>query len=203
MIRIQAIPAREQWRYPLGKNLFDINWSKFRGDIVDLIGSVDEQATTQIRIVGFWNPVTKCYHWYATNLRVKAELVYPLYRIRWQLELWFKAAKTSLCLADTPSANPNIIINLVYASVIANLIAQPLANAGLSKATNDIRLAKSLQRAAMVFVHLSGDLLNFLIHGSKEAANLLCEKITLFLPELIDPNYKRRPTTLKLLEGLT
>ncbi len=55
--------------------------------------------------VGFWNPSEKCYHWYITNLKVAAHLIYPLYRLRWQIELIFKACKQSLNVNRLTSNN--------------------------------------------------------------------------------------------------
>ncbi len=201
VIQIEALPFRQQWKYPLGKNIFDINWKKFRGDIIEVLGSIniDDTQTLQTRIIGFWNPTSKVYHWYATNLQVSPKLIYPLYRIRWQLELVFKAGKTSLCLADAPSSNPNIIVSLVLASIVSNLIAQPIATHALKNAQDDVKLAKSVQRATKVFVHIAKDLAEYLISGKRKAVAKLILKIESLITELVDPNHKRRPTSLKRL----
>ena len=89
-------------------------------------------------VIGFWNKSTTSYHWYVTNLAAEAKLINVLYRIRWQVELQFKAAKTSLQLADMPSANPAIIVNLLLASIAATLLSTICGPAVLSKATREI-----------------------------------------------------------------
>ncbi len=61
-----------------------------------LAEKVHNGETLACRVIGFWNPSEKCYHWYMTNLKVYAYVIYPLYRIRWQIELIFKACKNSL-----------------------------------------------------------------------------------------------------------
>ena len=78
------------------------------------------------RLIGFWNPANKCYHWYVTNLSVPAKLIYPLYRLRWQCELLFKAAKSSLNLSDISSSDVNIIQSLVLGSIAVMALTQPL-----------------------------------------------------------------------------
>ena len=42
----------------------------------------------RFRLIGVWNPTDKKYHWYLTNLAVAADVLYPLYRVRWQLEIY-------------------------------------------------------------------------------------------------------------------
>jgi len=70
-----------------------------------------------MRVLGFWNKTTKSYHWYVTNLSIPADLIYKLYRIRWQVELSFKAAKSSLSLADTWSSNRQLVLNILLAAI--------------------------------------------------------------------------------------
>jgi len=70
-IQVTALPLTVQWTYPIGKNLFDLNWKKFRGDIFEAIGSVlVDGEEIEMRVLGFWNPWLKTYHWYATNLKI-------------------------------------------------------------------------------------------------------------------------------------
>ncbi len=204
LIEITGVSDRLEWKAPLGKNLFSMNWNKFRGNIIEMIGTVDlgDMEYAEMRVVGFWNQPAKKYHWYVTNLSIAGNLIYPLYRIRWQIELVFKAGKSSLNFADIPSSNFNIIINLMLASIITNLIAQPLSRMVLERATKEVQSAISVQRAAFVFVHIASELRNYLISGAARAADILIKKLGLFVTELIDPNFKNRPTTLKTLQLL-
>ena len=75
----------------------------------------------------FWNPIEKTYHLYVTNLKVSAKIIYPLYRLRWQIELFFKASKTSLALKDMPSSNKNIIQSMMLLTIASckSLIMPP------------------------------------------------------------------------------
>ena len=199
LIEITAIPSCQAWKKPLGKNLFAMNWSKFRGPIIDIIGTVrlKDMADADMRVIGFWNEAARTYHWYATNLTVRAELIYPLYRLRWQVELIFKAGKSSLNLADVPSSNYNIIVNIVLAAITANLIAQPLARMTLQNAVKEIQASISIQRAGYVFVHVASELMAYLITGLKADILAVEEKLLRYATELIDPNFKHRPTSMR------
>jgi IS4 transposase len=72
------------------------------------------------------------YHWYLTNLQVPAQLIYPLYRNRWQIELLFKSLKSSFHLNEIPSNNPVLIENLVLANLIASVIGSSVYQASQS-----------------------------------------------------------------------
>ena len=158
------------------------------------------------RVIGFWNPVEKGYHWYITNLSAAAYLIYPLYRLRWQIELIFKACKNSLNANQIPSGDENIIVSLLLASIAAQLSTQSLFHLGLEQVEEDQQLAMSFQRIAKIAVVLAGDFIRFLLNSSREHFDNLLHKIKLFANEMCDPNYKKRETSLMrinrlLLEG--
>jgi len=201
-IIIRGLPDKQQWKQPLGKYLNSVTWNKFRGEVFEILGEMKTVAGEefQLRVIGFWNPSTRCYHWYATNLAVDAKIIYPLYRIRWQIELQFKAAKSSLHLADMPSANSTIIINLLLSSIISCLLSNICGRSTLGNATNEIKLSFSLQRAAKVFTYYAEELREWLLKMTDSFFSKLTEKIQKFLRELVDPNYKRRPNAMNILE---
>lgn len=89
----QIIQGKISPKY-LGKPLFSIPLKHKRSNILEvMVEKVCDKGTLSCRAVGFWNPCDKCYHWYITNLTVAAQLIYPLYRLRWLLYLIFKACK--------------------------------------------------------------------------------------------------------------
>ncbi len=47
---------------------------------------------------------------------IKSHLIYPLYRLRWQIELIFKACKNSLNADEITSCNDNIFVRIGTAS---------------------------------------------------------------------------------------
>lgn len=204
LVEITGVVASTAWKKPLGRDLFSLSWKTFRGNVIEYLGTVKlkDDTLVDMRVIGFWNEGAKVYHWYVTNLSVPAELIYPLYRLRWQIELVFKSGKSSLSMADVPSSNSRIIINLVLAAITANLIAQPLARMTLQNATKPVQAAISVQRAGFVFVHVARELLTFLVSGLLVAKRALKEKLQSFASEFVDPNYKHRATSLQRLAVL-
>jgi putative transposase len=76
----------------IGQSLLSLDLSRKKGNIIEvIIEKIHQGSTLSYRAIGFWNPVEKDYHWYITNLTAAAYLIYPLYRLRWQIELIFKA----------------------------------------------------------------------------------------------------------------
>lgn len=105
-------------------------------------------------------------------------------------------------LADLPTSNVNIIINLMLASITTSLIAHPLSRDVLSNATEEIKQAVSIQRAGLVFVHIASALMNYLISGAKRAKKLLEDKLLLYIKECVDPNFRHRPTSMQRIGKL-
>lgn len=181
----------------VGERLLSLNFAKSNEEIVEVITKKSHDGDHFFfRVIGFWNPGEKCYHWYITNLKVAAFLIYPLYRLRWQIELIFKACKNSLDASEIPSANANIIENLLLSSIAAYLCSHTLLNVCKEQLSEEEQLATSFQRAAKVSVTLSEDFSTFILSPSQKNLNNLIEKIKLFATELFDPNYKRRETSL-------
>jgi hypothetical protein len=193
----------------IGQSLLSLDVSRKKGNIIEvLIEKIHQGNTLRYRVIGFWNPVEKEYHWYITNLAAAAYLIYPLYRLRWQIELIFKACKSSLNANEITSCNENIIESLLLASIVAHLSTHTLFNISIERLENEQQLATSFQRVAKVAVVLARDFIMFLLHSSREYFDNLVDKIKLFANEIFDPNYKKRETSLArihrlLLEGET
>jgi hypothetical protein len=191
----------------IGQALLSLDLSHKKGNIIEVFTTkIYEGKVLRYRVIGFWNPVEKGYHWYITNLLAAAYLMYPLYRLRWQIELIFKACKNSLNANQITSGDKNIIESLLLASIAAQLSTHTLFNIGLEQVEEDQQLAMSFQRIAKVAVVLAGDFIRFLLNSSREHFDNLLHKIKLFANEMFDPNYKKRETSLMrinrlLLEG--
>lgn len=179
-------------------SLFDRTFPKTKSRIVEVIGQFSQNSKPlfSARVIGFWNPISNHYHWYVTNLLVPAELIYPLYRLRWQLELVFKTFKSCLRLADLPTANPHIIYVLVYSALIASMIAHPIAYILASELKNEKNITPSIQRAGMIIVQCAQEFIAFLISKLSESTNNLIKKLNLLNKEIFDPNYRKRETSL-------
>ena len=70
-----------------GQPLFGKRLPKKKWRIIEVLGEFQHRGKSvlQARVIGFWNPAEARYHWYVTNLGIAAHLIYPLYRLRWQL----------------------------------------------------------------------------------------------------------------------
>ncbi len=193
----------------IGQSLLSLDLSRKKGNIIEVvIEKIHQDNTLRYRVIGFWNPVEKEYHWYVTNLATAACLIYPLYRLRWQIELIFKACKNSLNANEISSCDDNIIESLLPASIAAHLSTHTLFNIGIEELDEEQQLAISFQRMAKVAVVLARDFIMFLLHSSREYFDNLVDKIKLFANEIFDPNYKKREASLArihrlLLEGET
>jgi len=202
----KIVQGRISQKY-IGSSLLSVPIKNKRADILEvMIEKVCSKGTLSCRAVGFWNPLDKCYHWYITNLTVAAHLLYPLYRLRWQIELIFKACKQSLKANRLTSNNSNIIKNLLLASIAAHLASHTILDVLIPQLTKMKQLAISVQRTAKIAALLASEFINFLISGSSEHAKFLLDKILLFADEIFDPNFRHRETSLarvsRMLQGI-
>jgi hypothetical protein len=181
----------------LGESLLSV-CPRFQQDgIVEaIIEKVCDHGLLRCRAIGFWNPIEKRYHWYLTNLAVAAYFIYPLYRLRWQIELIFKAWKQSFNADQISSGNKMIIENFMLISIAAQLFSTTVFLTGLQHLTLEKKYAASFQRAAKITVHLSRNFISFFLSQSHHALDELIDKIKLLSDELFDPNYRTRESSL-------
>ena len=86
-------------------------------------------ARERFRLVGLRNKETKEYHLYVTNRpadRLTAKAVAAVYRARWTVELLFKSLKSDFALEDMPSANKNVALALVHATIATWITSREL-----------------------------------------------------------------------------
>ncbi|MGK5093574.1 IS4 family transposase [Deltaproteobacteria bacterium TL4] len=187
----------------VGQSINSIKFKIKRGNIIEVVGKKKYKNDILVyRVIGFWNPSERIYRWYITNLTAPAAVIYPLYRLRWQIELIFKSCKQSLNTNRLTSNHSNIIESLMLASIAAHLISTPLLHIGINQLDEDQQLAISFQRISKVAVVLARDFVMFFIHSSKRYLQGLIQKIILFADEIFDPNYKHRETSLMLLNRM-
>ena len=181
----------------IGKPLLSILMRRKRGSIIELYGEhIGKKSTLRLRVIGFWNPIEHRYHWYVTNLKIAAIVIYSLYRLRWQIELMFKGCKQSLRLDEITSGNKNIIKSLLLGAVVAQLCSQTILRNSLSQLSEEKKFAVSYQRISKVFVNLSQRVISFLLDNCEASLGRLIESINIFTGELFDPNYRRRKSSL-------
>jgi hypothetical protein len=178
-----------------------------RGSIVEVFAKLmlPGKGFIEVRLIGFRFPKTKQYRWYATNLpysMLLAEWIYPIYRLRWQIELFFKSIKSMLNADQITSANENIALATAYSSILSSLVASSIIiEENLAFARVELK-SITAQRLMKVFSLVAHNLAQCLI--SKQISNVSLRKIlhTLF-PLLICPNRKHRPTSLEVVVMLT
>jgi hypothetical protein len=138
-----------------------------------------------------------------TNLAVAALLIYPLYRLRWTLELIFKSSKRSFNLDKRLTSNhPNIIESLVLSSVIAGFSASVVMHLGSKHLSEQQALAISFQRVAHVVVQLAADFIAYITRSARGTAHRLSQKIQLFASEIFEKNHQHRPPSLAQVHAL-
>ena len=122
----------------VGQALLSLDFSRKRGHMIEVFTTkLYDGHLLRYRVIGFWNPVEKGYHWYITNLIAAAYLIYPLYRLRWQIEWIFKACKNSLNANQITSGDENIIESLLLASIAAHLSSHTLFEMGTAQVDED------------------------------------------------------------------
>jgi hypothetical protein len=131
-----------------------------------------------------------------------AEWIYPIYRLRWQIELFFKSIKSVLNADQITSGNENIALAIAYSSILSSLIASSIIiEEALVFAHIELK-SITAQRLIIVFSLVAHNLAQCLI--LKQIPNIfLKNKIHSLLDLLICPNRKHRPTSLEVVVGLT
>ena len=180
---------------------------KLRGTIVEVWAKLmlPGKGFIEVRLIGFRFPKTKQYRWYATNLKsamLLAEWIYPIYRLRWQIELFFKSLKSILNADQITSGNENIALAIAYSSILSSLIASSIIiEEALVFAHIELK-SITAQRLIIVFSLVAHNLAQCLI--LKQIPNIVLQnKIHSLLHLLICPNRKHRPTSLEVVVELT
>ena len=196
VVTVQAVVSGLS-RSCVGQSLLSsCNLNQYRGNILEaIIKKESGKNILSCRAIGFWNPDEKHYHWYLTNLSISAEIIYCLYRLRWQIELIFKSCKNSLNADAIPSADSNIIESLLLASIAAHLSSQSIHEIALNSLSQEKGLAVSFQRTAYVFSVLKSDFINCILNPIRENIKIITQSIRFMISELYDPNYRKRETS--------
>lgn len=153
------------------------------------------------RVIGFWNNKENKYHWYMTNLKCESRFIFPLYKLRWQIELVFKTVKSSFCFEDLCSANKQIILNLLLLRMNLAFIFFPTLALIFEEIKFKEKMSLSIQRAGTIFRWLLPELKALLNQTGSDAERTLVrlnKMIEILKFELSDPNYQKRKSTISL-----
>jgi hypothetical protein len=202
VIHIQKIIKGLYHQRYIGQSLMSIKNRRKKDNIIEVL--IEKKCSNgqmlSCRAIGFWHMENKIYHWYLTNLSVSAKVIYPLYRLRWQIELIFKSCKQSLNAARFTTNNEHIIRSLLLGTLITQFISCTILHINLPHLSKKEQLAISYQRISKITVQLKQDFINFLLTSQENFYHILYDKIRLFSDEIFDPNYKKRNTSLSSLD---
>jgi len=82
-------------------------------------------GTVSCRVVGVWNPRTKRHQYFVTNIPVDwmtGLLCAQLYRLRWEVETFYKVGKSGLGLGDIRTTRPHVIRTLIEAALLRSTL---------------------------------------------------------------------------------
>ena len=193
--------AKRHIGLPLNKKV------NLRGDVVEVWAKLmlPGKGFIQVRLIGFRFPKTKQYRWYASNLpdtMLLAEWIYPIYRLRWQIELFFKSLKSTLNADQVTSGNENIALSIVYSSILSSLISSSIIIEEAIVFAHIELKSITAQRILHVFSLFAHNLAQCLI--SKGFSNVsLRNNLRCLLQLLVCPNRKHRPTSLEIVAMFT
>ena len=192
----------------VGHDLLYFKIQRRRSTCVELIASMQIAGVEMpFRVLGFWHKKERVYRWYVTNLTCARGLIYDLYRLRWQIELSFKAMKSTLNFDRIPTLNQNTVMAFTFLTLINYIFTIIVREEARNQAIQQKHPgadSTSILRAAKIFsngVNIIFDLLRLGKRITNQAIVRLTKKLLPLLSEALDPNYKKRKTTLGRLQN--
>jgi hypothetical protein len=137
---VECLEGLSSARAPRGSKLKNITLPKRTVDL--LIESKDGKERFEQRLVLFWVAKAKKHVILYTNLPAAdfpASVVATAYRLRWQVELFFKECKSYTKLKKFQTADPHIAEGLIWGSMLAVLLRRHLAHS--ANEANGVRSA--------------------------------------------------------------
>lgn len=193
---VKGISKRHIGR-PLTQNI------RLRGPVVEIRGALllPSGTSIELRLIAFRFPKTTQYRWYVTNLSssmLRADLIYPIYRLRWQIELFFKSIKSLLNADQITSENENIALTICYSNILSSLVANSMIVEQAILSSHVELKSITAQRLMMVYSLIAHNFAQCLLRKNITGKSIQNRTINL-LSLLVDPNRKHRPTSLEYL----
>ena len=116
--KVKGMPLREALA-GLKRTVLDVECA-FRCKVRRYRGRHGRQVIEHFRVVAIHNAETGEWHVYVTNVPndvLTGELVARTYRLRWEVEQFFKLGKSGSGLHEMPSANEDVVRTLIYAAL--------------------------------------------------------------------------------------
>jgi ribosome-associated translation inhibitor RaiA len=123
-----------------------------------------DEGPLRLRLILSWNPKTKSFCSFLTNLppkRYALEVICRAYKWRWQVELLFKEWKSYANLHAFDTANPAIVEGLIWMAIAAAALKRFLAS--MTQLLAEVPM--STRKVAMCAVHVLGDIVRALQSG--------------------------------------
>ena len=133
-----------------------------------------------LRLIISWNPRTKSFCYFLTNLppqRDPLEVICRAYKWRWQVELLFKEWKSYANLHAFDTANPALVEGLIWAAIAAAALKRFLAH--MTQLLTQVPM--STRKAAMCAIHVLGDVIEALKRGDVVALYAALEAAITYL----------------------
>lgn len=191
----------------VGSDLLSYPIHRRRKKIVELLATLNTaEKDVEVRVIGFWYKKESTYRWYVTNLKCSRELIYDLYRLRWQIELTFKSMKSILNFHRMPTTNPNTVTSLTLVTLINyifSVIIRTEARIQASKKGLKNKGTTSILRASNFYSQSADIILRLACLGRRITSSVLSTLYKNIIPHLsnvFDPNYKKRKTSLGRLQ---
>jgi hypothetical protein len=133
-----------------------------------------------LRLILSWNPRTKSFCYFLTNLPSKG---YPIQMIcraskwRWQVELLFKEWKSYANLHAFDTENPAIVEGLIWTAIAAAALKRFLAH--MTQLLVEVPM--STRKVAMCAMHVLGDIVRALQHGDGAGLHAALEAAITYL----------------------
>lgn len=109
----------------LKRGILDVN-CEFNVHIRGYAGKHGRYEKRVFRVIGIYNVDTRCHHLYVTNLppsRLNAGHAAHIYRLRWEVETFYKVNKSGLGLDELTSAKAHIVKIQVMAALLRSSLA--------------------------------------------------------------------------------
>lgn len=154
--------------------------------------------SVEFRVIALWNFKQRKHHFYVTNVPpgvLRAELIADAYRLRWEVETFYKVGKSGLGLEDIRANRPQVINSLIRAALIRASISMQ----AMLKAEEAVPKRRWLNPHAWAIVWR--DVVEKLVPGLRSHGRSASKQHVgwRWIAALaVDPNRKRPPTRVRI-----